>query len=83
LSRVENESIFWPLKKAWIAMSDRAEAEIIRVADTMPQIPIGVAFVDEKDAPGWIGSNPALHMHRPSIRGCWPHVSRPDNPDDH
>ena len=62
------------LKKAWIAMSDRADAEITRVADTMPQIPIGVAFVNEQGAPGWIGSDPTLRIHRPSIRGCWPKV---------
>jgi hypothetical protein len=62
------------LKKAWIGMSDRADAEITRIADTMPEIPIGVAFVDETGAPGWIGSNAALRIHRPSIRGCWPQV---------
>lgn len=62
------------LKKAWIAMSDRADAEITRVADTMPQIPIGVAFVNEQGAPGWIGSDATLRIHRPSIRGCWPKV---------
>jgi hypothetical protein len=62
------------LKKAWIAMSDRADAEITRIADTMPQIPIGVAFVDEAGKPGWIGHDTALQIHRPSIRGCWPKV---------
>lgn len=68
------------LKKAWIVMSDRAEIEITRIADTMPQIPIGVAFVDEMGSPGWIGSNPDLQLHRPSIRGCWPNVSPPRQP---
>jgi hypothetical protein len=62
------------LKKAWIAMSDRADAEITRIADTMPEIPIGVAFVDARGKPGWIGNDPTLHIHRPSIRGCWPEV---------
>jgi len=62
------------LKKAWIAMSDRADAEITRIADTMPEIPIGVAFVDASGKPGWIGNDPTLHIHRPSIRGCWPEV---------
>ena len=55
-------------------MSDRADAEITRVADTMPLIPIGVAFVNEQGAPDWIGSDPTLRIHRPSIRGCWPKV---------
>jgi hypothetical protein len=64
------------LKKAWIAMSERADAEITRVADTMPDIPIGVAFVDEAGRPGWIGSDPALRIHKPSVRGCWPKVEQ-------
>jgi len=63
------------LKKAWIAMSDRAETEINRVADTMPEIPIGVAFVDIAGEPGWIGNDPGLKIHRPTVRGCLPTVT--------
>ena len=48
------------LKKAWIEMSDRAEAEITRIADTMPEMPIGVAFVDPAGKPGWIGHDTTL-----------------------
>ncbi|MBK8090997.1 MAG: nucleotidyl transferase AbiEii/AbiGii toxin family protein [Verrucomicrobiaceae bacterium] len=66
------------LKKAWIAMSDRAEAEITRVADTLPDTPIGVAFVDGAGKPGWLGTDPTLRIHRPSIRGCWPSVTNVD-----
>ncbi|MBL9153206.1 MAG: hypothetical protein JNK37_12005 [Verrucomicrobiales bacterium] len=62
------------LKKAWIAMSDRADAEITRLADTRPEIPIGVAFVDGRGEPGWIGTDPDLRIHRPSVRGCLPVV---------
>jgi hypothetical protein len=62
------------LKKAWISMTDRAETEIIRVADSMPEVPIGVAFVNTAGEPGWIGQDPALLIHRPSIRGCWPTI---------
>ncbi|HCN30283.1 MAG TPA: hypothetical protein DIT64_16380 [Verrucomicrobiales bacterium] len=62
------------LKKAWIAMSDRAEAEITRLADTRPEVPIGVAFVNARGEPGWIGSDPSLRIHRPSVRGCLPVV---------
>lgn len=62
------------LKKSWIAMSDRAEAEITRIADTRPEIPIGVAFVNAAGHPGWIGTDSTLTIHRPSIRGCWPRV---------
>jgi len=62
------------LKMAWIEMSDEAEAQMIRVADEQPDLPIGVAFVDEKGRPGWIGDNPSLRPHAPSVRGCWPVV---------
>jgi hypothetical protein len=63
------------LKKSWIAMSDRAEAEITRIADTMPEIPIGVAFVDAAGKLGWIGHDTTLRVHRPSTRGCWPTIT--------
>lgn len=62
------------LKTAWIEMSDMAEAEMIRVADEQPDLPIGVAFVDAQGRPGWIGYDPALRVHAPSVRGCWPTV---------
>lgn len=62
------------LKKTWIEMSDRAEAEITRLADTQPDLPIGVAFVDSTGHPGWIGTHPHLRPHRPSLRGCWPDI---------
>lgn len=62
------------LKLAWIEMSDAAEAEMIRLADEQPDLPIGVAFVDPAGKPGWIGANPLLKIHPPSVRGCWPTV---------
>lgn len=62
------------LKMAWIEMSDAAEAEMIRVADEQPDLPIGVAFVDAAGKPGWIGSDAKLRLHAPSVRGCWPTV---------
>ena len=62
------------LKMAWIEMSDAAEAEMVRVADELPDLPIGVAFVDATGKPGWIGSDAALKPHAPSVRGCWPTV---------
>jgi hypothetical protein len=62
------------LKMAWIEMSDWAEAEMIRVADERPDLPIGVAFVDATGKPGWIGDDPTLRLHAPSVRGCWPTV---------
>lgn len=62
------------LKKAWIAMSDRAEVEITRLADTRPEIPIGVAFVNAQGLPGWIGGDTNLRIHRPCVRGCLPVV---------
>ncbi|HEU5068825.1 MAG TPA: nucleotidyl transferase AbiEii/AbiGii toxin family protein [Verrucomicrobiae bacterium] len=60
------------LKMAWIEMSDAAEADMIRVADEQPDLPIGVAFVDVSGRPGWIGNDPKLRVHAPSVRGCWP-----------
>jgi hypothetical protein len=62
------------LKMAWIEMSDEAEARMIRVADEQPDLPIGVAFVDTAGRPGWIGDDPSLRPHAPSVRGCWPVV---------
>jgi len=62
------------LKMAWIEMSDTAEAEMIRLADEQPDLPIGVAFVDAAGKPGWIGNDPTLKPHAPSVRGCWPTV---------
>jgi hypothetical protein len=62
------------LKMTWIEMSDAAEAEMIRVADERPDLPIGVAFVDAAGKPGWIGNDATLRLHAPSVRGCWPTV---------
>jgi hypothetical protein len=62
------------LKGAWIVMSDEAEAKIIKVADELPDLPIGVAFVDNQGKPGWVGDNPNLQIHPPSVRGCLPVV---------
>ncbi len=62
------------LKEAWIAMSDEAETKITALADKQPEMPIGVAFVDAAGTPGWIGDDPTLRLHAPSMRGCWPVV---------
>lgn len=58
------------LKAAWIQMSDEAEAQMTRVADERPDLPIGVAFVDGSGSPGWIGDDPSLRLHAPTPRGC-------------
>lgn len=62
------------LKQEWIATSEEAEEKIKCLADQYPDLPIGVAFVDEQGKPGWIGDNPNLRIHAPSVRGCWPRV---------
>lgn len=62
------------LKTAWIEISDEAEAQMIRAADERPDLPIGVAFIDPAGRPGWIGDDPSLRAHAPSVRGCWPAV---------
>lgn len=63
------------MKKEWIEISCHAEEEIIRLADTQLDMPIGVAFVNEKGEPGWIGKDPNLQIHYGSLRGCWPVMS--------
>ena len=62
------------LKRAWIEMSDEADAKITHLADTLPDTPIGVAFVDAAGHPGWPGDTPALTIPHPRIRGCLPRV---------
>ncbi len=62
------------LKTAWIEMSDEAETKMTRLADEQPELPIGVAFVDATGKPGWVGDDPSLRPHAPSVRGCWPTV---------
>ncbi len=63
------------LKTQWIEMSDHAETEMTKLADTQPDMPIGVAFVDAAGKPGWIGDDPTLTIHHPCIRGCLPRIS--------
>ena len=48
---------------------------MIHLADTQIDMPIGVAFVNEKGEPGWIGADPTLRIHHGSMRGCWPVIS--------
>lgn len=67
------------LKKAWISMSEKAEIEINTLANSQPDMPIGVAFVDKNGHPGWIGDDPTLTVHHPSVRGCWPTVHVDDD----
>jgi len=62
------------LKMEWMEMSDEAEANMTRIATERPDLPIGVAFVDSAGKPGWIGDDPTLRPHAPSVRGCWPNV---------
>jgi len=63
------------LKEEWIEVSDRAREEMTLLADENPDMPIGVAFVNDQGNPGWICSNPSLKIHHPSLRGCWPVIS--------
>ncbi|NBZ95868.1 MAG: hypothetical protein EBR40_05500 [Proteobacteria bacterium] len=63
------------LKEEWIEVSDRAREEMTLLADENPDMPMGVAFVNDHGNPGWIRSNPSLKIHHPSLRGCWPVIS--------
>lgn len=65
------------LKEEWIAMHDKAREEMTQLANEQLDLPIGVAFVDEKGEPGWPRANPSLRVHAPSLRGCFPTVSSP------
>jgi len=60
------------LKEEWTEAFVRARDEITLLADEQLDLPIGVAFVDERGEPGWIRANPALRIHYPTLRGCWP-----------
>lgn len=60
------------LKRRWTEMHVRAEEEITRVADTMPDLPIGIAFIGKDGEPGWIGDDSSLIPHAPTYKGCWP-----------
>lgn len=60
------------LKVKWSDMSLQAADAITCLADEQPDIPIGIAFVDETGRPGWLGDDPTLRAHAPSLRGCWP-----------
>ena len=62
------------LKTRWVGLADDAERRMTAFADSRPDVPLGVAFVDEDGQPGWIGDNPRLRIHEPSLRGCWPSV---------
>jgi len=63
------------MKTEWTDFHERAREELTLLADEQPDIPIGVAFVDEKGEPGWTRSNPSLKIHAPSLRGCWPSIN--------
>ena len=63
------------LKEEWIEVSDSAREEMTLLADENPDMPMGVAFVNDQGNPGWIRSNPSLKIHHPSLRGCWPVIS--------
>lgn len=62
------------MKEEWTEFHDKALHEMTLLADEQPDMPIGVSFVNEKGAPGWIRSNPSLKVHAPSLRGCWPSI---------
>lgn len=62
------------LKIEWTEFHVKAEEEITRLADTLPDTPIGVAFVDGAGEPGWLLDDPSLRIHPPCVRGCWPRI---------
>ena len=63
-----------PFQKEVMSVLAAERHEASHMADEQPDTPIGVAFVDAKGEPGWIRRDPALRVHHPSLRGCWPVV---------
>lgn len=63
------------LKMEWTEQFAKAGEDITQVADTMPDLPIGVAFVNADGKPGWIGDDASLTIHPPSVRGCLPTIA--------
>ena len=63
------------LKMEWTDMAEAAGNAMKHLADTQPDTPIGVAFVDAAGKPGWLGDDPTLKVHEPCIRGCLPTIS--------
>ncbi|MBL8896092.1 MAG: hypothetical protein JNM84_00620 [Planctomycetes bacterium] len=62
------------MKEEWTKLADAAHLAMKRIADEQTELPIGVAFVDANGHPGWIGDDPTLRIHAPSVRGCWPTI---------
>ncbi len=62
------------LKIEWTELHVKAEEEITRLADTLPDTPIGVAFVNAAGEPGWLLDDASLRIHPPSVRGCLPRI---------
>lgn len=63
------------MKEEWVEIYEKAQKEIMLLADESPDTPIGVAFIDKMGEPAWIRSNLSLQPHSPSLRGCWPTIN--------
>lgn len=63
------------LKAQWTELHVKAAEEITRLNDTLPDTPIGVAFLNAAGEPGWLLDDPTLTIHQPSVRGCLPRVA--------
>ena len=63
------------MKEEWVEIHEKAQKEITLLADEFPDMPIGVAFIDQTGEPAWIRSNLSMKTHSPSLRGCWPTIN--------
>lgn len=63
------------LKVEWTEQHVKAGEEITRLANTLPDTPIGVAFLNAAGEPGWLLDDPTLTIHQPSVRGCLPRIA--------
>lgn len=63
------------LKRQWLEISDRAEKALEELANREPDLPIGVAFLDDQGSPTWPLPGAPIRIHSPTVGGCWPKLS--------
>ena len=60
------------LKRQWLEISARADNALQELANREPDLPVGVAFLDDQRIPTWPLPGDPIRIHPPTIGGCWP-----------